>query len=296
MRTYTWTRFAPLSRAFDGEPSARTHGAVALIDVRRTAAEAGLASSSSLEGRICLVVGGAGDLGGAGGLGLAAAGATVIVAGRNISRCEEVVAAGQGLPGRVEAREVDVTDVASIGRLYDGVIRDFGQLDVAINAAGINVRKPAKDLIEEEWDLIHDTNLKGTFFSCRAAFGVMQPRGTGRIVNMASAAGLSARAWPTTASYGSSKAGVIHLTRYLAAEWAPAGVTVNCIAPGYFLTGLTRPLLEQPGALDRLLQSVPLARLGELHELVGPLLFLASDASSYMTGHTLSVDGGRVIL
>ena len=125
---------------------------------------------------------------------------------------------------------------------------------------------------------------------------MMRERRSGRIINISSAAGLAARAWPTTSTYGTSKGGVVHLTKYLAAEWGSTGITVNSLAPGYFLTALTRPLVSQEDVLERLMTSVPMGRLGKIEEFVGPLLFLASEASSFITGQTLAVDGGRVVI
>lgn len=256
----------------------------------------GLSRLRSHEGRACVVVGGAGDLGAAAALGLAAAGAHVVVASRHLDRCAAVCAAGRDLPGTLHPLEVDVTVRARIDELMDAAVARLGAVDVVVNAMGTNVRRAAADVLESDWDQVMGTNLKGLFFSCQAAFRVMRPNGSGRIVNVSSAAGLAARAWPTTSVYGTSKGGVVHLTKYLAAEWAGTGITVNSLAPGYFLTAMTRPLVSQEGALERLMTSVPLGRLGRIEEFVGPLLFLASDASSFMTGHTLAVDGGRAVI
>lgn len=267
------------------------------VDRRRAAVDLAFSDerTGALRGAGCLVVGGGGDLGGVAALGLAAAGGRVIVAGRDHVRSEAVVDAGSGLPGTLAALDVDLRDPASIDALYASALAVLGQLDVVVNAAGTNVRRAAADVSPTDWDVVIDTNLKGTFFSCQAAHRAMAPRGGGRIVNIASAAGLAARAWPTTSVYGTSKAGVIHLTRYLAVEWAVDRVAVNCLAPGYFETSMTAPLVAQPGAVDRLLSNVPMARFGELSEFVQPLLFLAQPGSAFVTGHTLSVDGGRTV-
>jgi 2-deoxy-D-gluconate 3-dehydrogenase len=276
----------------DAGPGQRDEELASIVE----AAGAGLARLHALEGRKCVVVGGAGDLGAAASLGLAAAGAQVIVASRKLQRCAAVCAAGQSLAGRLEPMRVDVTVRAEIDELMESAVARLGYLDVVVNAMGTNVRRPAAEVAEGEWDQVMDTNLKGLFFSCQAAFKAMRQRGSGRIINISSAAGLAARAWPTTSTYGTSKGGVVHLTKYLAAEWATTGITVNSLAPGYFLTALTRPLMSQEGALDRLMTSVPMGRLGRIEEFVGPLLFLASDASSFITGQTLAVDGGRVVI
>lgn len=242
------------------------------------------------------MVGASGDLGRGAALGLAAAGARVVVAGRDAERCEVVTAAVRSMGVTAITQLVDVTDRSSVKRLFAAVARELGHLDVLIYSAGTNVRTPAQDLKQQEWASVIETNLSGAFYCSQEAFRLMEPQGRGRIIYISSAAGLVARATPTTSVYGTSKAGLIHLTRYLAAEWAPHGLTVNSLAPGYFKTELTRPLWSDEAKMGKLLELTPMARLGEMAEFIGPLVFLASDASSFITGHTLSVDGGRAIL
>lgn len=260
------------------------------------AARSAVASLTALQGKICLVVGASGDLGRGAALGVAACGATVVVAGRNAERCEAVTAAVRNVGTTAISQTVDVTNRTSVKELFATVKRELGRLDVLIYSAGTNARSPAQGLEQHEWASVIETNLTGAFYCSQEAFGLMEPRGRGRIIYISSAAGLVARATPTTSAYGASKAGLIHLTRYLAAEWAPYGLTVNSLAPGYFKTELTRPLWSDEAKLAKLLELTPMARLGEMTEFIGPLIFLASDASSFITGHTLSVDGGRAIL
>lgn len=165
-----------------------------------------------------------------------------------------------------------------------------GRLDVLVNVAGVNKRIPSLEVTEEDWDWILGVNLKGTFFTSQAAGEVMVRQGKGSIINIASL--LSAVGIPTLAPYAASKTGVVGLTRVLAAEWGPQGVRVNAIAPGYFRTKMTDRLFADPDWYARLKRQVPLGREGFPEDLAGAAVFLASDASRYVTGQVIYVDGG----
>jgi NAD(P)-dependent dehydrogenase (short-subunit alcohol dehydrogenase family) len=249
----------------------------------------------SLDGKTALVVG-AGDLGAAAAFGLAVAGASVVVANRTEARAVALAEAISALGRPSLGVAIDVTAPASISAALERTVALGDTLDVLVLAFGANRRAPAADLDPEDWEAVVSTNLSAVFVCCRQAHPVLKATGGGRIIVVGSAAGHAARGWPPTAAYGASKAGALHLVRYLAVEWAGDGITVNAISPGYFRTRLTAPLLEDERRLERLLALTPMARLGALEEFIGPLLFLASDASSFVTGQSLVVDGGRVLI
>jgi NAD(P)-dependent dehydrogenase (short-subunit alcohol dehydrogenase family) len=183
-----------------------------------------------------------------------------------------------------------VTNLADVERLASEIESDFGKVDILVNNAGINIRGPIHQLTEADWDAVIDTNLKGPFLCARAFGPRMVGRGWGRVVNLGSILGLVAMAG--RAPYASSKAGVINLTRVLALEWAGTGVTANAICPGPFGTEMNRSLLDDPVKYKEFVSQIPMGRWGEVEELAGAVVFLSSDASSFVTGTSLFVDGG----
>jgi NAD(P)-dependent dehydrogenase (short-subunit alcohol dehydrogenase family) len=192
--------------------------------------------------------------------------------------------------GRVVGIEGEVTSAEGVSRLVARAAEQFGAVDILVNNAGVNIRGSAGDLSEADWDAVIDTNLKGVFLMSRALGPGMCARGWGRVINLSSM--LATIGLPGRAPYASSKAGVVGLTRVLALEWAAAGVTVNAICPGPFATDMNRQLLSDPEKYAAFVQKLPVGRWGELHEIKGIVVFLASEASSFMTGAALALDGG----
>ena len=244
----------------------------------------------SLEGKVALVTGGGRGLGRGIALALAEAGADVAVASRTRAELEAVAEEIEAKGRRALVVVGDVSAPREAHRLVKEAADWQGRLDVLVNAAGVNKRIPSLEVTEEDWDWILGVNLKGTFFTSQAAGEVMVRQGKGSIINIASL--LSAVGIPTLAPYAASKTGVVGLTRVLAAEWGPQGVRVNAIAPGYFRTKMTDRLFADPDWYARLKRQVPLGREGFPEDLAGAAVFLASDASRYVTGQVIYVDGG----
>ena len=244
-----------------------------------------------LDGRRALVTGGAKGLGKVIARSLAEAGAEVAVASRTPAECETTAQEISTSTGRrALAFATDVTQATAVEELAAAVEKVLGPIDILVNNAGINIRGAAEELSEGDWDAVIATNLKAPFL-CSRTFGPgMCKRGWGRIINLGSI--LSVIGIPGRAPYASSKAGVLNLTRVLALEWATKGVTVNAICPGPFATDMNKQLLSDPAKYQAFVDKIPMGRWGELHEIAGAALFLASDASSYVTGAALFVDGG----
>lgn len=242
-----------------------------------------------LGGRKALVTGASAGLGAHFAQVLAEAGAHVILAARRMEKLEEVSAVIRSAGGSCETCRLDVTDAAS---LADAAVV-FADIDVLVNNAGVVAASPAIDITERDWDFVVDTNLKGVFLVAQAAARAMRDHGRGgSIVNIASILGM--RQAGAVASYSAAKGGVIQLTKALALELARWKIRVNGIAPGYFATHLNDGFLESESG-QATVKRIPQRRLGDLRDLDGPLLLLASDAGAYMTGSTIVVDGGHLV-
>ncbi len=245
----------------------------------------------SLQGLVALVVGGTGGIGSAISLGFARFGADVAVAGRSRERGLKVARQIQALRKRAIFVPVEVQDKESVEAMVEIVLSEFGGIHILVNCAGINRRIDAEKLAEEDWDLVVDTNLKGTFLTSQAVGRHMIEQGGGKIINISSVRAELGMPMGYT-PYCASKAGVNMFTKQLANEWAKFGINVNGIAPGWTRTDIIRPLLERGDFEERLKERTPAGRLAEPDDIAGAAIFLASPASDFVTGHILTVDGG----
>lgn len=244
----------------------------------------------NLDGKIAVVIGGTSGIGRTLALGLARAGADVVASSRQMQLVGEVTTSIEKLGKRSLRATCDVTDRASLEALLATVVAAFARIDILVNCAGFNLRAPTLELPEADWNRLMDTNLTGTLRACQVFGRHMVERRYGRIINIASLG--SFLALHEVTAYCASKAGVASVTKSLAVEWARYGVCVNAIAPGYFRTPLTEKIVMGTPRGDEILMRTPMKRYGDLDELVGAAVFLASDAASFVTGAILPVDGG----
>jgi NAD(P)-dependent dehydrogenase (short-subunit alcohol dehydrogenase family) len=251
----------------------------------------GMLERFRMDGKVAVITGGGQGLGRVMAAALAEAGARVVVASRTASQVQAVAAELQAAYGpQCRGYACDVTIPQQVEALIAQVMADFGQIDALINAAGINIRRPIEQLSLDEFRQVQETNVTGVWLMCRAVAPVMKARRYGRVINIGSM--LSVVSMPERTPYAASKGAVLQLTRTLALEWAPYAITVNAMLPGPFATQINRPLLDDPEKYQAFVAQIPLGRWGELEEIGGLALFLASDASSFITGAGIAIDGG----
>jgi len=244
-----------------------------------------------LDGRVALITGGSGGLGAVFARALAGAGADVALLGRRAAAAQAVADGVAGETGRrALAVEADVTAPEQVRAAVAHVHGELGRIDILINSAGVNIRKPSLEFSLDEWRKVIEINLTGTFLCCLAVAPEMIESGWGRIINISSMLGNVGLA--ERPAYTAAKGGVIQLTRTLAIEWARHNVTVNALAPGLFMTDMNRTLMNNPAVYQAFVDKIPLNRWGDPDELGGAIVFMASAASSFMTGAVLTIDGG----
>ena len=243
-----------------------------------------------LTGKVAIVTGASRGLGQYFARALAAAGADLVLTSRKLETLHEFQREIERMGRRAVALSLDVRDPESIRRMAEDAAVHFGRIDILVNNAGCNVRKPALEVTWDDWNLILDTNLRGTFFVSQAVAPHMIARKGGRIINIGSVTAVAGYAG--LGPYGASRGGVKQLTMSLADDWGVHGITVNCLAPGWFKTAQNAVMYENQEWVSYLCDRIPLKRPGRPRDLDGAIVFLASDASEYITGQTLLVDGG----
>ncbi|MEP7054155.1 MAG: SDR family oxidoreductase [Actinomycetota bacterium] len=246
-----------------------------------------------LDGRVALVTGGGSGLGRGMALALAVAGAHVVVASRNRDQLDETVRLIEAGGATGSARVIDVADPLAPAGLVDDVVADRERIDVVVHAAGNQIRRPALEMTAQDWDSLQAVHLRGAFLLAQAAGARMVEQRSGSIVFVGSMTS-ERLGLPNTAAYAAAKSGLLGLTRTLAVEWARAGVRVNTIAAGFYRTAMTRSVDDDPARLA-LTDRIPMGRLGTADDMGGPVVFLASDASAYVTGQCIPVDGGWTV-
>lgn len=247
-----------------------------------------------LSGKIAVVTGGSRGIGFGIAKGLAGAGTTIVIADQEAAGGQSAAESLKKEGFNAIAVATDVRSISSVAAMVSEVIKNFGRIDILVNNAGVILRKSAEEISEEEWDNVMNTNLKGLFFCCQLVGREMIGRKKGKIISISS--NIVLRVAPIRSVYATSKAGVSHLTRALAVEWAKYNINVNAIGPGLTITDINKKHFEEhPEELQASIKSIPKGRVAYPSDYVGTTIFLASDASDYVTGQTLFVDGGMTI-
>lgn len=250
----------------------------------------------TLEGIVALVTGAAQGLGKWISLGLAQAGADIAAADLNLEKVEQTAHEIKKMGRKALPIKTDVANIESIKEMVQKTIAAFGRIDCLVNNAGVSVRKPVLEVTPEDFDFVSSVNFRGVYFSSQIVAHEMVSRGGGKIINIASAAGLLLRPGIPISVYAGTKAGIIMFTKAFAEELAKHNIYVNAVAPGYFATPLANKSLSDPEIRAKILSFTPLKKIGEAKDVIGPVLFLCSDASNFITGQTIFVDGGRTFL
>jgi len=248
--------------------------------------------SLSLEGKVAIVTGGSRGIGRVIALGFAEAGANVVVCSRTLTDLEKVAEEIEALGRRSLAVETNIAVKSEVDNLVEKTLEKFGTIDILVNNAAMNIMRPLTELREDGWDKVMNVGLKGYYLCSQAVVKVMIEKNSGNIINISS--GAAVKAAPMLGAYSISKAGVVMLTQLLAADLARYNIRVNAIGPGMVKTGFSQPMWGNPDMLKVMESQIPLGRLAEPEEIMAVALFLASDASSYITGQTIYVDGGSM--
>jgi 2-deoxy-D-gluconate 3-dehydrogenase len=249
-----------------------------------------------LKSKVAVVTGSGQGLGKWIALGLAEAGADILVADLVAKNAEQTSKEIKQMGRKATFVALDVVDTDAVAKMMDTAQSELGSLDILVNNAGVNVHKKALDIKPEDFELIVKVNSKGVYFCCQAAARLMIPEKRGKIINIASAAAFLVRPGIPNSVYAMTKAGIVMLTKALAEEWAQYNINVNAVAPGYFATPLVADRLKDPEASRSIIESTPLKRVGAPEDIMGTVVFLASEASNFITGQTICLDGGRTIL
>ena len=248
-------------------------------------------SPFDLTGKIAIVTGGNGGIGLGMALGLARAGAGIVIAGRNKDKSEEAVRDIEALGASALAVSVDVTDIASVGAMVEATLAQMGRIDILINNAGMSVRQPAHALSLDDWQTVMNTNLTSAFICAKTVYPAMKQAGGGKIINIGSMTSIFGAAYAP--AYAASTGGIVQFTKSIALSWAADNIQANAILPGWIDTALTRTARAQvPGLNENVLNRTPAKRWGNIDDLAGAAVFLASPASDFVTGAAIPVDGG----